>query len=433
VTQRVIQSIWMVLAALFIASSLYEGYLVLPGTHGHSLASLLARGFLVLAPLAAVLWGRQYGLRPRGPLFLLAGWLLVVVLTFWFVSPHTYYVEYYVWSQITGGLLVLTSWTLAGFPQTFRQTQIGALMLYGLAVVGVGLWEIHTGHHLGPSRVGPLSHIPTGFYYDQNSLGVAIALILPYILLLGGLWPDWPVYSLSALLAVLLAYILYKTGSRGGEIALLLDLGTLALVGPLSWRRLLRWLLGSLIGALILVIGILHTLPPTAHLPFALEKLSHLTHLVPHPHTGPSSVTIRLALYRSGWHAFITHPWGLGPRGAERYYAYWVHHKSPWNTYGVIDAHNMWLEIAMDFGVVGFLLYAGFYGWLLQGLMRLRPTGNRELEYFRAASLSSLVGFIVGSLSPSSVMIGFHIMWVIYGIALGTLVMAQRNPHPRLG
>jgi O-antigen ligase len=171
--------------------------------------------------------------------------------------------------------------------------------------------------------------------------------------------------------------------------------------------------------------------PPTTHLPFALVKLKHmvdLLHFKPHAVTathGPGSVMIRLALLHSGLRALSHHPFGLGPRGAERYYTYWLHHPSPYNTYGVVDAHNMWLENAIDFGWIGLLLYTVFYAWLLQGLYKIGQHHDPYVRYVAIAGFSALSGFVLGSLSPSSVMIGFNVMWVVFGMAVSAISLAQ--------
>ncbi len=82
----------------------------------------------------------------------------------------------------------------------------------------------------------------------------------------------------------------------------------------------------------------------------------------------------------------------------------------------------------MDFGWLGLGLYTLFYGLLLTGLYRLRHHSDHTLRYISWAGFTALMGFVVGSLSPSSVMIGFNIMWIVYGLALMAL---YQNTHLR--
>jgi O-antigen ligase len=192
--------------------------------------------------------------------------------------------------------------------------------------------------------------------------------------------------------------------------------------------------LAALVVGLAAVVAALQTVP-LARLPFALQKMARLVHvfeLFRHTPAGhPSSVGIRLALYLSGLHGFLAHPWGMGPRGAMLYYRYQLAHHSPWNTYGVMDPHNMWLEVAMNFGFIGFILYVGFYAGLMVQLFRLTAHADPWVRYLAISCFSALFGFILGSLSPSSVFIGFDIMWVVYGLALGAVVLSREPSQAR--
>ncbi|MDA8194345.1 MAG: O-antigen ligase family protein [Thermaerobacter sp.] len=426
---------WFAVLAVFVVTSLFEGYTALPGMQGHSIFSVLARPLVVALPLLTA-WALWRGRRPGWlPLAVLTAWLGVAVATFLAFSPRIYYDEYYLWSQIGGYALVLALWTLGWNRTAFRTTVILAVGLYVTATIAVGLWETATGLHLGAARSN--GFIPTTFYFDANSLGAAIALILPFV----GLWlmvsPKRRTALVVALLVLPLLYLLYKTGSRGGELALLVDLAVMPAVIP---SRLRRWGWALLAGGVtILAAGVLmlHALPANAPLPFALKKVQHLADIftrfhLPSPDAKPTSLSIRMALLQSGLEAMRQHPFGLGPRGAERWYAYWLHHPSPYNTYGVIDAHNMWLENGIDFGWIGLALYLVWYLLLLVAAFRLsRRAGDPFLRYLGAAAATALTGFLVGSLSPSSVMIGFHVMWVVYGIVVGAVVadaIAPRTP-----
>ena len=429
--RRTLKIIWLVLAFLFIATSLYEGYLVIPGVSNHSVFSILQRAFLILAPAAVIyaIWrGERTGLFS---LVVLTGWLIIVGLTFLAFSPHTYYYEYYVWSQIGGYLLVLTLWVLGRYRRWFYSVVMAAIPIYVIATIILSIYEIATAHHLPQSREGGPhpTHIPTAFYYDPNNLGTAIALILPFVVLLGIVIKNRGMVWLSMILSLFMVYVLYKSGSRGGELALIIDLIVLAVVLPRPYRRIAQVLLAAGVLVFAGLIVALQAAPHNAQLPFALQKIAHIVHLfgAPRQAPGPGSVTIREALYLSGWHGLLTHPWGMGPRGAERYYRYWLTHHSPYNTYGIIDAHNMWLEVAMDFGFPGLILYVSFYVSLLIGLIRLLKQSSPWFQYYAAAGLAALIGFILGSLSPSSVMIGFNVMWMVYGISLGAFVLAHHQ------
>ena len=432
---KIIRWVWLTLIVLYIFTAPFEGYWVVPGLHGHSWVSLFQRILLIPLPLVTLYWVvRKKDRAVMLPLGLITIWIIWVLLTFLLFSPHTYYFLYYTWEQIAGFLLILSFWYLARFPVFSRIVTISGLLIYYLVTLVVSFWNIKTAHHLGASSEHH-SIIPTAFFYGPNHLGAALALIMPFMAFFFVLNRSRWVLAASVPFSLLGLYILYKTGSRGGELAVILEAVGLVVIFPRRWRYYAFAAMGTLFVVLGILLFFVTHLPASDKLPFALVKFRHLAHIF-HPSfssssrssQGPGSFQIRLALLKSGFRALWHHPWGLGPRGAERYYAYYVHHKSPYNTYGVIDAHNMWLEIAMDFGWLGLGLYTLFYGLLLTGLYRLRHHSDHTLRYISWAGFTALMGFVVGSLSPSSVMIGFNIMWIVYGLALMAL---YQNTHLR--
>lgn len=434
VLDRAISWAWRALLGLFVITALYQGYAVLPGLHGHSLYSLFQRVLLFAMPPVVAWWiyrGYRQGL---GLLGLYCAWGVWLALRYQMTSPHTYYTFYYLWTQVGGLLLLLALWVLARHPAWFRTTVAVALTAFYLATLAVATWEVRTAHHLAASRsLGPPpSHVPTGFFFDPNNLGVAMALLIPFMAALP-VWYRRPWMRIASAALVLYGlWVLFETGSRGGELELVI--AAVAGIASLPPHHRRRWGAVALLTllALALVVFGLNRLP-ASHLPFALQKLRDLVHLVwlsSNPSQGPGSVRIRLALIQGGILALLHHPLGLGPRGAEQYFAYWVHHGAPFNTYGVVDAHNMWLEAAIDGGWPGLILWVAAYVLLMRRVASLRRERAPFLRYLYWAGWPGLWGFILGSLSPSSVFLGFQLMWVFLGILIGATVLAQTQHQP---
>ena len=417
---------------VLVATSLYGGYLVLPGLQGHSLFSILAKILVFPTPFAALFFMWRFRPRAMAAVAVFTAWLLWVGTAYLMHPYHTYFVQYYVWSQVTGWLIVLALWLLARHPVWIRLTWQVALPLFWVATLGVALWEAHTGHHIGPSAV-PGRHIPNAFYFNPNDLGAALALLIPYMWFWYEVVPGQMGKMGAVVLTAVSLYVLVETGSRGGELALMLDLVALPAVLPARARL---WAVGALIVSVAGGIGLVawaRSQGPIAHLPRYLSKLARLpnlftVHIPAHvkPGQAPGSVAIRWALYRSGLQALLQHPLGLGPRGAERWYTYWLHHASPYNTYGITNAHNLWLEIAMDFGWPGFILFVGAYILLLRYALVASRSRDPLVRGLGCAGFPALIGFILGALSPSSVMIGFLAMWVVFGL----VIAAERLPRP---
>ena len=83
-------------------------------------------------------------------------------------------------------------------------------------------------------------------------------------------------------------------------------------------------------------------------------------------------------------------------------------------------------------GVVGFALYLLFFLTLLRRQARAaRRTADPLVRYMRLAGALSLVGWIIGSIGPSTA-IHFAPMWIVFGLGMGALVLAAARPsEPR--
>ena len=93
---------------------------------------------------------------------------------------------------------------------------------------------------------------------------------------------------------------------------------------------------------------------------------------------------------------------------------------------GVANLHNWWLEVLVDGGIVGFALYLVFFWTLLRGQARAaRRSADPLVRYMALAGALSLIGWITGSLGPSTA-IHFAPMWIMFGLGMGALVLARR-------
>src|SRR5207248_8919262 len=96
---------------------------------------------------------------------------------------------------------------------------------------------------------------------------------------------------------------------------------------------------------------------------------------------------------------------------------------------GVGNLHDWWLEVLVDGGLVGFALYVAFYLVLFRGQLRARGSPDPLVRYLGLAGALALVGFVAGSLGPSTV-IGFAPMWVTFGLCMLAMVLARRARPP---
>ena len=87
----------------------------------------------------------------------------------------------------------------------------------------------------------------------------------------------------------------------------------------------------------------------------------------------------------------------------------------------VYNLHNWWLEVLVNGGALVFVGYLAFYAALLWSLFRVARDTQDGLMALTAASLfAALVGYVLGSLSPSSA-IHFTPMWIHFGLSLAVI------------
>ena len=94
---------------------------------------------------------------------------------------------------------------------------------------------------------------------------------------------------------------------------------------------------------------------------------------------------------------------------------------------GVANLHNWWLEVLVDTGVIGLVLFGALYVFMLVGTLRVaRRTHDPWLRYMGLSGSLALLGFLVGSLGPSTA-IHFAPMWITFGLCLTTIVLARHT------
>ena len=84
-----------------------------------------------------------------------------------------------------------------------------------------------------------------------------------------------------------------------------------------------------------------------------------------------------------------------------------------YNTLGITDSHNLWLEMLVDYGVIIFSFFVFLYIILLVKSLKLFFSSNKNFSQ-RAKylySFSALSGFTISSLSPSNI-VASPIMWI---------------------
>jgi teichuronic acid biosynthesis protein TuaE len=114
---------------------------------------------------------------------------------------------------------------------------------------------------------------------------------------------------------------------------------------------------------------------------------------------------------------YSTAGFGVGAGNAE----YWMAHYSRYYTFGILDPHNWWLELLINYGVFIFAGYILFFASILRQLWRAHKEIDGPQLMICEALLMSLVGFLVATLSSSSVM-ALTPQWILLAFALAFIV-----------
>lgn len=192
----------------------------------------------------------------------------------------------------------------------------------------------------------------------------------------------------QALLLLVLTVVpigaLILCASRGGILGLILELVLLAsLSGAHRIER--KRLLGA--AAIVLVTG---TFVLWLGVSQAIDRFGLLTR-------GGFTRNLRVSMYEDTWRIFADHPWvgtGLGTL-----IAVYPHYASFYNGLTVDHAHNDYLELLAETGLVGALCGAAFVGLLFwRGLVNVRFAEQGHTRAFLAGSLAACAGLLVHSL-----------------------------------
>ncbi|MCB5270201.1 MAG: O-antigen ligase family protein [Candidatus Cloacimonadaceae bacterium] len=316
-----------------------------------------------------------------------------------------------------GGVFVI-------FDALFREQRILArahlaMVLILILYVLIAFWEMLTFQHLPSSRYYGVDFyfLPTGPFYNQNNLAAFMLLIMPFMVFLPKLnqraWLKPAVLIGSVILLVIFTV-------QGARIAMLAALGMLGFIGAFQssfWSKI-----SVLLMIILAVFAFIHFSPPNMQLGWKMlqRELNSFSTEAESAHM--SSIKIRAQLVNetidlAGQSAFM----GLGGGNFEHYMNTDRHYR----TAGIINAHNWFLEILGNYGI---LILAGFgylyLRWLALLWSRYRSSYGRD-KWLYLAYLWVLLLFIPASALPSSIRWNHHV-WIIF--AAINAMAHQTNP-----
>ena len=303
------------------------------------------------------------------------------------------------------------------------------------AVACIGVWEKSEGHvvwagHVpsflkveDPSALLALSgssRAATGEHRVQStsgtSLGLAefLALSLPFIIHFTTAGHKWYIRMAASFTIPLLVYVILLTQSRLGIVGCLITI-----MGYIFFWSILRWRQrpNSLVAPFLI-----------AMYPVLLGMAIGATFLVGHLRAvvwgnGPQQASndARLFQYQTGIPKIISHPWGYGPGMAGEVVGYV-------DPSGLLTIDTYYLAIAIDYGVIGFLLYYGLILFSIwhAAMKAVQPSSRRgELVLFLPIALTLINFFVIKSVFSEQD--NHPIIFMILGMMVALAYRARKN------
>ncbi len=226
---------------------------------------------------------------------------------------------------------------------------------------------------------------PFGPYVNRNHFAGLMELLIPSglaILLLRAVRRDQ--LPLVALFTIVPAGALFLSASRGGITSFLLQLALLLILVWLRKRGSKTLAAASIV--FLLMAAMVAWLGGVGR---ALERFSGFRSL-------EISEARRLAMTKDSWRVFLDHPWmgtGLGTL-----IAVYPRYESVYDGKVVNHAHNDYVELLAETGLLGGLTFALFLGLLTwQGIVRLRASDTVFDLAIRIGGLAACAGLLVHS------------------------------------
>lgn len=384
----------VLLWGLFVARTLIQGKVVLPS--GRVTLYMAFFGIWMIYAMISLGWAASKGDAIRNLIFLFMGISLIFFTTYYFRDNRALSNLYWIWF---GAFCVL---------------------------IFIGFWEHLTQRHLPTSEYYEESisllpdymkkqvmHMPTGVFKNPNDYATFLALSIPFALgVLRYAW-RWLARLIGLGTAFAAFYLIVVTGSRANILTVLLELAFLMLL-----LTNLRQKVKVAVATIVYLAMALLLLPGPVQ-EFVSEVSGELSTIATEAQLGiDSSVGIRTNLALNGLvFLYSTAGFGVGAGNAE----YWMDNFARYDTAGIVNPHNWWLEIMINYGIFVFVGYVAVYIGIIRGLWRFwRKTADRRERVIAESLLLALIGFSAASISSSSIM-AFNPQWMLFAFAIAFL------------
>jgi probable O-glycosylation ligase (exosortase A-associated) len=326
----------------------------------------------------------------------------VVHFTLTTILAHNRELAFGKWEWVSK-VLLMTFVTMSLFQDRARLRWLYMVIALGLGFYGFkgGIWVLQTGG--GELVLGP----DLSFFADNNTLGLALCLILPILLYLSREeerpWLKWLLrmtFSLS-IISIIFTY------SRGAFLGLLIVLSVLIWRSPWRLRFAAAILLVALVGA-----------------PLAPERLWNRLGSITQQdsaETRDRSAAARLESWQTAWSIALSHPlMGAGFRALFNDDLWLLHYGQDYMA--TSDAHSIYFELLEEHGLLGFGLYFAAVISALLTLRRIRKRWRKHPEHGYISHYAEMLQLSLAAFLGSGTFLGVA-YFDLYFTLLGTVAI----------
>ncbi|MFD1780010.1 O-antigen ligase family protein [Fredinandcohnia salidurans] len=282
-----------------------------------------------------------------------------------------------------------------------------SFILIGSVTIALSLLELAFNFHLGTSRyvidekfeeLG--LRVATAFFYNENDLSLFLVMITPFFLMIK------KPFQLPILGAIL--FIMFMNGSRIAILAFLIQI--IVFLFMLYRPRLVN-LIKFLLVFTPLFIGVF--------IYFSGDIINKVIEITGVAEQGSTSTRISLIL--NGIYSNINYfLLGVGS-GNFQYHV----NQEKFNTNGIVNPHNWWIEVSTNYGIIVFAFYLAFLIFLVKKLWQIYKRNN-EASALAFCLFLSYIGFVIACIGPSRLFY-FWPMWLLYGVSLAFINTAYEK------
>jgi len=335
-------------------------------------------------------------------------WLIYAIFTLGWVKDYISWVKA-VYFIALGFICIII------YANYFRTTDdiLLVLRLFSLMIIVhniIAWYEVTTGNYIFLPLDRALRYARSGYpvsmFYNTNDFATFIlfSIFILYICLMNSKKNIGKLVYISTIISSII--LLIKTSSRANILGLII-----ACISFVFFSMKNKKVFRNII-IILTVVFIIIAITPGIMVNISLSIERNLKFNLA---SNSGSDFIRLNLIKNGFYfLFKTYGFGTGAGNIE----YWMDNYAIFDTKGILNIHNWWMEILTGYGIIIFIMYIIFYIKLFLSIYRKYKYCKNKTDMCIALGIMCImVGYVIGCLSSSS-NISSEWLWVFWAIVI---------------